>query len=172
MHPEAYEWVSRHATTDSATVLDLGGRYINGSPRPLFPNAAAYTVLDLLPGSNVDIVADAATWNPHGRRWDIVVCCEVCEHTSVWPMILGTASLALRPGGRLIVTTAAPGRPPHSGIDGGEVRVGEWYANIDPGELESVLKECGFAEITVDVEANSHDVRAIATKPVKEGSTT
>ena len=39
MHPEAMEWVAKHATGDPVSVLDLGGRYINGSPRELFPNA-------------------------------------------------------------------------------------------------------------------------------------
>lgn len=165
MHTEAMAWVAQHATADPVSVLDLGGRNINGTPRPLFPGATSYTVLDLLPGPGVDIVADAATWDPDGRRWDVAVCCEVCEHTSAWPQILQTAYQALRPGGNLIVTTAAPGRLPHSGIDGEQVRPGEWYANIDPGELKRVLTEHGFVDVQVDVQPVTADVRAVATKP-------
>jgi len=76
MHAEAYAWVAKHATADPVAVLDLMGRFINGSPRDLFPNATSYTVLDIEPGPDVDIVADAATWQPGGRRWDLALCCE------------------------------------------------------------------------------------------------
>jgi hypothetical protein len=163
VHTEAYEWVARYATDDPVTVLDLGGRDINGSPRGLFPNAD-YLVLDLVDGPNVDIVADAAIWDPY-TWWDIVVCCEVCEHTLVWRDVLGTAALALRPGGRLIVTTAAPGRAPHSGIDGGEVRPGEYYANVEPDQLELALRHAGLVDVVINVNPASADVRATAMKP-------
>jgi SAM-dependent methyltransferase len=166
MHVEAMLWVAEHATTDPVTVLDIGGRNVNGTPRPLFPNAVAYTVLDVRPGPGVDIVADAATWNPHGRRWDVVVCCEVFEHTGSWPQILQTAYRALRPGGRLIVTTASPERAVHSGVDGGPLlHPGEEYAGIDPVQLRLTLEEAGFAGIVVDVLAASADVRAVASRP-------
>ena len=91
------------------------------------------------------------------------MCCEVCEHTQVWPQILETACLALRPGGRVILTTAGPGRPEHSGHDGMHLRDGEWYANIDPGALYDALKLAGFQLITIDV--LGYDVRATAIKP-------
>jgi SAM-dependent methyltransferase len=162
MHAEALEWVSRFGTDEPLQVLDLGGRYINGTPSPLFPNAD-YLVLDLVDGSLVDIVADASTWDPGPLAFDVVICCEVCEHTPVWPAILETACLALKPGGRFILTTAAPGRVPHSGLDGMHVRDGEWYANIDPGDLYDGLKAAGFEQITIDV--LGFDVRATAIRP-------
>lgn len=164
MHAEAMAWVAQHATQEPVTVLDLGGRFINGTPRDLFPAASNYTVLDIAPGPNVDIVADAATWNPDGTRWDVVVACELFEHTDQWPAICGTAFQALASGGRFIVTTAAPGRPPHSGVDGGTLRFGEYYANIDPDRLRKTLKGVGFAEVKVDVQSSPADVRAVATK--------
>jgi hypothetical protein len=67
MHDQAMAWIAKHATSEPVTVLDIGGRDVNGSPQQLFP-AAAYTVLDIRPGEDVDIVADAATWDPDGRR--------------------------------------------------------------------------------------------------------
>jgi hypothetical protein len=165
MHAEAMEWLAKHASDDPVDVLDLGGRDINGSPRELWPNAASYTVLDITPGPNVDIVADAATWQPGGRRWDVAVAAELFEHTDLWPAICATAWRALHPGGRFIVTTAAPGRPPHSGRDGSALQFGEYYANVDPVALREVLERVGFAEIVVDIQPSPADVRAVATKP-------
>jgi SAM-dependent methyltransferase len=162
MHPEALEWVSRFRSDAPVQVLDLGGRYINGTPRVMFPHAE-YLVLDIEDGSLVDIVADAATWDPGHLLFDVVICCEVCEHTPVWRAILGTACLALRPGGRLIVTTAGPGRPEHSGHDGMALWPDEYYQNIDPADLWDALEAAGFRQVTVDQQGT--DVRAIATRP-------
>jgi hypothetical protein len=53
MHDQAMAWIAKHATSEPVTVLDIGGRDVNGSPQQLFP-AAAYTVLDIRPGEDVD----------------------------------------------------------------------------------------------------------------------
>ena len=166
MHSEALEWIGKHATNGPVRVLDLGGRDINGSPRALFPGAVCYTVLDIRDGPGVDVVADAATWQPDGL-WDVVVCAETFEHAAQWRAIVRTAFAACAPGGTFIVTTAAPGRPPHSAADG-EFRLlpGEHYANIRPGELERVLTVSGWADVVVDVQASPADVRAVAVKPL------
>jgi SAM-dependent methyltransferase len=162
------EWIARYATSEPVSVLDIGGRDVNGSPRHLFPAATRYTVLDALPGeqvTDVDIIADAATWNPSGQWWDVVVCAEVLEHAASWRAILRTAHAACAPGGRLIVTTAAPGRRPHSAVDG-ELRLlpGEHYANIRPAELERALIAAGWADVVTDVREFPADVRATAVK--------
>jgi hypothetical protein len=160
-------WIAKYATAEPVTVLDIGGRDVNGSPQQLFPAAAVYTVLDIRPGDDVDIVADAATWDPAARRWDLVICAETFEHTASWRAICRTAYAACALGGRLVVTTAAPGRPPHSAVDG-QFRLlpGEHYANIRPAELERVLIEAGWADVVVDVQPSPADVRAAAVKPV------
>lgn len=162
MHREAMDWVRRYAFPNPGAVLDIGGRDINGTVRGLWPGADPYVSLDIAPGPGVDIVADAATWAPD-RAYDVVVCCEVFEHTPVWPEIIGTAYDALRPGGLLVITTAAPGRPEHSAVDGGlQLHPGEWYANIDPARLQWHLEAVGFADIVVDVQRRPADVRAVA----------
>jgi hypothetical protein len=164
VHQQAYDWVARYATDDRVSVLSLGGRSVNGNCDSLFPNADI-TTLDILPGPDVDIVADAATWDPGERRWDVLLSTEVLEHTASWPAICRTAYKACRAGGRFIVTTAAPGRPPHSGIDG-EFRLhpGEHYANVPAFELERVLIETGWRNVQVDSQPNPADTRAVATK--------
>jgi len=164
MHPEAYAWVARWATDEPVTVLDIGGRDINGTARGLFP-AADYTSLDIAAGNGVDIVADAATWSPD-RAYDVVVCCEVFEHTEAWPAICATAYTALRPGGWFIATMAGPGRVPHSAVDGGpSLYPGEYYKNIMPAALQAELEACGFTDVVVDVQPRPADVRAVAVRP-------
>lgn len=161
MHAEAYGWVRQHAGTPTS-VLDIGGRDINGSCRALFPQAAEYVVLDLRSGSNVDIVTDAATWTPD-REFQFVLCTEVFEHTSLWPEICATAFKACAAGGVFVGTMAGPGRPPHSAVDGGWVlHDGEHYANISPSELRAVLESCGWNDITIDVRSTPADVRFTA----------
>jgi hypothetical protein len=159
------EWVARHATAGTVTVLDIGGRYINGSPRHLFPAATEYRVLDIAAGENVDIVADAAAWTPDGE-YDVIVCCETFEHTAVWPDIVTTAFKACRPGGRLIATMAGPGRAVHSGVDGGgALHPGEHYANIPPERLRTILEQAGWCDVVIDQQPSPADVRAVARKP-------
>jgi hypothetical protein len=164
VHQQAYEWGARFASAEPLEVIEFGARDVNGTPRALFPNATLYVTLDVLPGDGVDIVADASTWVPD-REYDRVLCFECFEHTAAWPAICRTAFKACRPGGLFIVTTAGPGRPPHSGIDG-EFRLhpGEHYANVPAAELERVLVETGWRDVVVDSQPSPADTRAVATR--------
>lgn len=168
MHDAAMAWIAEHATDQPVDVLDIGGRDVTGpwggSPRHLFPNAA-YRVLDIAEGPDVDIVADAATWQPNGRRYDIVISAECFEHTAAWPAIVRTAYAACKPGGRFIATMAGPGRRPHGALGEHGLEVGEHYANIRPERLRAVLGQAGFVDVTVDHQPDPADVRAAATKP-------
>ena len=165
MHEQAYEWIAQHATEEPVSVLDLGGRDINGSPKDLFPKADPYVVLDIADGDGVDVVADAATWVPD-RQFDVVLSAECFEHTDSWPAICITAFAACRPGGWFIATMAGPGRPPHSAVDGGWwLYPGEHYANVQPGRLRLVLEAAGFVGVVVDQQPSPADVRAVARRP-------
>lgn len=155
MHPAAREWVSKYARPGD--VLDVGGRDINGTVRDLFPGS--YTVIDLEPGPNVDVVGDVTEWDTD-ERFDVVVCCEVFEHTDKWQAIIDRAGELLRPGGRLIVTAAGPGRMPHSAHDGEELRDGEWYANVTALELIDALADWTGVKVSM----LGPDVRAVATR--------
>lgn len=158
MHAAALEWVAEHAPAHPVTVIDIGGRDVNGTVRHLF-NATGFTSVDLFPGPAVDIVADFCdvVLDPV----DVVVCCEVAEHTWSWPNIVARASETLRPGGTFIFTAAGPERAPHSALDGGQVRDGEWYENIEPDVLDTVLSKY-FARHEIDVYRD--DIRAVAWK--------
>jgi hypothetical protein len=160
MHDQVLEWIDQWATDEALTVLDIGGRDVNGTSRHLFPNAD-YTVLDIREGAGVDIVANAATWTPD-REFDLVLCTEVYEHTPDWPQITATAYKALRPGGTFLVTCAAVGRAPHSAITEGPPHPGEYYENVDKAELHANLTEAGFSE--VHVQRLGFDLQAAAVR--------
>lgn len=150
MHDAVLEWVGCFSSQRAdISVLDIGGRNVNGSPRHLFPNAR-YVALDIAPGDDVDIVADAADWEP-SERFDVVLCTEVFEHTSRWPEIVRTAFAACKPGGAFIATAAAIGRPPHSAIDENPIRPEEWYENIAEDRLCEVLEGAGFVDIVINL---------------------
>jgi SAM-dependent methyltransferase len=163
-------WVAAHADPEARTVLDLGGRNVNGSPRPLFPAADVYRCLDIVAGAGVDIVADAGTWTPDAE-YDVVLSTECFEHTENWRDVIATAHAALRPGGRFICTAAGPGRPLHSGITG-EFWVqlpGEFYANVRPDHLDAALRSAGFVDVVVEQTLAPCDVHAVARKADSDG---
>jgi len=164
MHQEAREYVWRFATIARLSVLEIGGRFINGGIRDLFPGADPYVSLDIAEGPAVDIVANAATWVPD-RTYDLVVCTEVFEHTPEWPAILRTAAAACRSGGRLVLTMAGPGRPAH-GASGGPWSPGEFYANVHPTDLHAELLASGWTDIDVDFLPSPGDTRATAIREV------
>jgi len=172
MHQQAFDFVARHAPhRPGLRVLDIGGRDMNGSPRSLFDGAAEYVGLDIAPGLGVDVVADAATWDPTAT-FDLVVCAEVLEHAPQWRQILRTAWRALAPGGQVVLTAAGPDRPPHSGRSPApEPEPGEWYENVQPELLRRALVMAGFTEVVVDCSTGAlgtgplEDVRATARKP-------
>lgn len=163
MHDEARAFVEAHRSDEALAVLELGGRFINGGVRDLFPNADPYVSLDIVPGPGVDVVANAATWVPD-RRYDLVVSTELFEHTPEWPEILATAAAACRPGGRLVLTMAGPGRSPH-GAGGGGIQPGEYYANVDPLALRDHLQLAGWVDVDVDYLEHPGDTRATARRP-------
>ena len=144
MHPEAYTWWSRKAREIGRVrrVIEIGSRDINGSIRALFA-CREYVGIDIAPGPGVDLVADGATWRPELPA-DLVVCAEVLEHTPVAPLVVLNAAAMLVPGGRFLLTCAAPGRAPHSGVDGAALRPDEFYRNVDEDALARWLDMAGF----------------------------
>lgn len=160
MHPAAFEYVSRFRSDSNLKIVDVGSRDINGSCRVLFPNAD-YHGIDLVAGNGVDEVADATVWKPK-RLVDMVVCCEMLEHTPQWFDVIAVSYSWLRKGGRLIVTAAGPTRIPHSAVDGGPLHAGEFYENIDPDDLHAMLNQAGFE--FVEIEVAGSDVRGTGVK--------
>jgi len=161
MHRQAYEFVQRvMRDVDPAglRVLEFGSYNVNGTVRPLFPGAAEYVGVDLRAGPGVDVVADAATVDGL-EDFDVLVCCEVLEHTPDPAALITAAWRSLKPGGALILTAAGPGRAPH-GVNGGPVGR-EHYANISPDQLGAWLSDW---DALIKQDERAGDVYAVARK--------
>jgi len=160
MHLAAMEWIARFATEDEVKVLDVGGRNINGTPRDLFPNAD-YTTVDLVEHESVDIVGDILKLDAKklGGPFDIIIYAEVAEHTEDWAAHLAHLFGLLADDGVLVITAANLERTPHSAIDGGQLRDGEFYENIDPEVLTDALYELSDY---YQIDVVGADVRAMA----------
>lgn len=156
MHPEAWSYLEDALTPYERAgmvprVVEFGSRDVNGSARTLLPSAADfYLGIDIADGPGVDLVLDAADWHS-SRIYDIAVCTEVFEHTARWPEICARAQQALLDGGMFVVTAASDPRGPHSAVDGFGLRDGEYYGNVDPSLLHSVLRAVGFDLVHVTV---------------------
>lgn len=161
MHSAALAWVQRCVPEAPGDVLDVGGRDINGSPKPLFWAADTYVTVDLVQAPGVDIAGDICDMGFVAFA-DTVLCLEVLEHAENWAEIVASCAAALRPRGTLIVTCAGPGRAEHSAADGGPLRPGEWYRNVSTGELFDVMAGCG---LEVGVDRLGEDTRAVGRKP-------
>lgn len=165
MHAQARQGFIRAAASArvdlraARTVLDLGGRNVNGTVHDLLPNARI-DVLDITPGSGVTIVADARTWRTQ-HRYDLVVSTELLEHLDGWPQALTTAASALGHTGCLLLTAAAPPRPPHGAHGAAKPGVGEHYENVDPVRLASELRS-RFTTFGVEYNNDPADVYAWA----------
>lgn len=157
MHQAVIDYVAHHLPDFPGDVLDVGGRDINGTPRWLFENADSYRVVDLHEGDNVDVVGDITELGLSGVA-NTVLCLEVLEHAENWRDIVAACVAACRPGGTVIVTAAGPGREPHSAIDGGPVRDGEWYGNVTAVGLAEAFGDVGV----VATRERGEDVQGVA----------
>lgn len=164
MHAAAYDFVNRSsANLPAGPVLEIGSLDINGSIRGLF-GGRPYLGIDVVPGPSVDLLADGATYQPEILH-AIVVCCEVLEHTPHGEAICRNAARALQPGGVFVLTAAGIGRPPHSAVDGGPLRAGEFYCNVTADELEAWLSD--FTEVAIETNPRAGDIYAIARKAAR-----
>lgn len=134
MHAEARLFVERVVADYvivPSHVVEYGSRDINGSVREYFiADSLTFTGIDIIPGKGVDVVADAGVWRPP-EPVDVIICCEVLEHTDRAQRIVNNACASLAVGGFIVITCACDSRAPHSASDGGKLREDEYYRNVD-----------------------------------------
>lgn len=165
MHAEAFRFIERsiQAIPTPRSVIEIGSKNINGTPRTLLSPDIAYVGVDQVAGPDVDVVADGATYVP-AKKADLVLCCEVLEHATNPEALMRNVVACAKRGGHVIVTCATIGRVPHSGIDGGALRRGEPYRNITPPELLSWLDRTRILVSEVDLGRGDLYVLAKVTK--------
>jgi hypothetical protein len=167
VHVQVYEWFARQRRPldlAAGAVLEIGSLDINGSVRPLFADAPHYHGIDLVAGAGVDEVADASRWTP-ARRYDVAACAEVLEHAESWRGILDVMWSAVAPGGLLLMSCATDPRPPHSAVDGLDVRDGEYYENVSPSALRATIRSWSTSERAMEVAGGRGDLYFRAVKP-------
>jgi SAM-dependent methyltransferase len=163
MHAQALMFAKRALADLVVTghVVEIGSRNVNGSVRPLLEGVASYTGIDVEGGPGVDVQADGATFVPLEQP-DLVVCTEVLEHTDQAQAIVRNAAMMLRRGGRLLVTCATKPRAPHSAIDGGPLKSGEFYRNVTAAELVRWAKHAGLEVLEYEVHPDRGDLYLVA----------
>lgn len=167
MHEGAFKFIESTVArlAPRRSVIELGARTVagdwpySGPVRPLF-DGADYVGVDIVAGPNVDVVADAASWGPP-RKVDTVVCAETLEHAPDALDICANAHQLLLVGGVFLCTAAGDGRAPHSAVDGGPLRDGEFYRNVSAKQLREWLALFRFAMIDVTTPT---DIYALAVK--------
>lgn len=162
MHEAAWRYIASVVMGNHYhRVVEVGGRFINGRVRDIV-SADEYLSIDLQDGPDVDVVGDCRDWAPPWPA-SLVICAEVLEHAGDPQAIIDACTSYLRPGGRLVVTCAGPGRAPHSTHDGLTVRDDEHYANVEPTDLEKWLGE-DLEAVRVEYHAIRGDVYATGVK--------
>lgn len=100
------------------TVLEVGS-LVGGANdvRPLVAgrSPAGYIGIDVIAGPGVDRIGTVEHLTDAAGREvaDMVVCAEVMEHVRDWRAAISEMKDALKPEGRLLITTRSPGYPFH-----------------------------------------------------------
>lgn len=167
MHPEAREFAHNVlAGRHFGTVVEVGGRDVNGRITDSF-TCDRYISLDLEPGPNVDVVCDALEWSPEDTP-DLVICMEVLEHEPRQRELIEHMLSWLGENGALLITAGGPGRPEHSAFDGGPLRDGERYKNLDPQTVIEIFQAEKLFPARVDYNAVAKDTYAFGVIPIGE----
>lgn len=164
MHIEAFAWIGETLArlpmpTD---VLEIGARNINGTVRAWLP-WARYIGVDLMPGPDVDVVADGADYQPLTPP-DIVICAEVLEHSPRAQALVQHALAIVKPGGAVILTCAGPARAPHSAHDGGPLQPDEYYRGVSVEDITAWVHEVGGSVLDAQDHPSRGDVYVLALK--------
>jgi len=171
MHPAAYNYATKALAsvgTAKKRILEIGAIDVNAteqglSLRDFCASAKEYWGIDTQDGPGVDDAVSAADYDGK-EAFDICLSTECMEHTERPLDVIECAYRALKPGGVLIITAASTNRQPHN-CDGTAWAGVEYYANIEPGQLERWLEAGGWVDVSIEHNAVAGDVYAQATKP-------
>ena len=161
MHDEALRFVVGVANIYGPfdRVLECGALNVNGSVREVVTSQFHFGV-DLISGTGVDHVGEFSEFRSDALN-DLVVCCEVLEHSNNIDGIIVSASENLKPGGLFLITCATDGRAPH-GCNGGNVG-NEYYSNVSESEIRVALLGL-FTILELEMHRDRGDLYVLARK--------
>jgi hypothetical protein len=151
MHTQAYDWLkkTRQRISYGAPVLEIGSIDINGSARELWGNLSPYVGVDIVAGKNVDYVVDFSDWNVINNRathdglkhdFRTIICTEVLEHVDP-KRIIAAMYPYMADECAVVITAASIKRKPHSADGAPELKPDEYYKNVTPTLLHTLLHE-------------------------------
>jgi len=146
----------------ASRILEVGSQNRNGSVRQYFPGATEYLGLDLGIALDVDwAVPGELVELPNGWA-EIVISTECFEHCKDWDKVFINMMRIAEPGGLVIVTCAAPGRPAHGTIDSDEYSspfTTSYYRNLGVDDITDKIKLGHyFRSHSFEVSSTSHDL--------------
>lgn len=150
-----WEAAALRGTLAAKRVLDVGSLNVNGSTRPVWPDAE-YIGIDGRPGDGVDIVAMSWEMPFPDAHFDVVVCTEMLEHDADPILTFTEVQRVLKPSGTFILTCRGPGfgyhEEPHD------------YWRFTPKQIRQWLKVFLFTDIHSTEDPGAPGVLAVATR--------
>lgn len=142
-------------------VLEAGSLYVNGTVRDYFYFSTEYLGLDIGQGKCVDMVCPIERFSAP-IKYDVVISCEMLEHSHRWEDALRSMYNNLKPNGLLIMTCAAPHRLPHGVTNSKDPEsspfTNDYYRNISMEDFEWVLPPNLFSEYNLQYIRGKQDL--------------
>ena len=127
-------------------VLELGACDVNGTVRPYLESLrpGSYVGVDIMPGSCVDVICDAAhllnRFQP--ASFDLVVTTEMLEHVRDWRRVIHNMKRVVKPGGLIVITTRSRGFPLHD-------HPGDFW-RYEPDDMRAIFADCDLLKMERD----------------------
>lgn len=156
-------------------ILDVGALDINGSMRrydflgfgpkwtTLVQDEPDYTGVDLIPGLNVDVVANGHDLPFKDNLFDLVMCLETLEHDDDPGATIAECWRCVAPGGWFLMTCANWLRAEH-GTEASHPDLGggsRHYTKITPQMMELYLDHAGVKEYTLRTIESDFQLKAV-----------
>lgn len=175
MHWQAYSFVTsvksafpEHFT--NSCVAEFGSSTVNYSIKNTFENPSRYFGIDLAPGKNVDIVANAKDVFV-GTDFDVTISCECFEHNPYYLETFNNMCQHTKAGGLVIFTCATTGRPEHGTSrtspeeSPGSQQIGwDYYNNLTKNDFEKVEMDEIFQHYSFHINNSSNDLYFVGIK--------
>ena len=127
-----------------------------------------YVGIDLIEGSNVDVVLKGEDIGKLGKKFNIIICCECFEHTKNWKIIFSEMIKYIEKTGYIIITAASTGRAEHGTErtnNSDSPGTGNYYKNITKNDffknfnIKKIFKDFFFFN-----NINSYDLYVVLKK--------
>ena len=142
---------------NNVSVIDCGSLDVNGTLRDFFTNSE-YIGVDIVGGYGVDIIKKVSELR-FKEEFDTVISGEMLEHDEYWGESLKKMYDMCKKGGLIAISCAGRLRPEHGTIKTGNIwgTSDDYYRNIEPKDITSVLKAELFRESIAKESENGFD---------------